>query len=159
MERNDEVVLLPLRWQRELSLIRNVWYVQSGTSIIATVDEAGRFLWTRVFYLLERDHWIELIEFGSHGPPIDGISCRFRDLVEYAVPVVAAYACVLVVESEHGSIWWLLYYRICAGVYFLMCSFQSRYDAVDTERVELSLKEEEDSDSNSSEFMQLVYDI
>jgi hypothetical protein len=159
MEREGEIELPPLRWQRELSLIRRVWYVRSGASILAIVDEAGRFLRKWIFYLLEGDHWIELIAFGSHGPPVEGISPQFGSILEYAAPVVEAYTCLLLVEREHGSIWWLMYYRISVGVYFLMFSFQSRLDVVEIERVDLSSEQEEDSDSDSSEFVQLVFDI
>jgi hypothetical protein len=110
MEVEDEFELPPLRWQRASSLFWNRWLVHNDRSIMAVVDEVGRYLRTWVFYLLEEDHWVELIEFGSLGPPIEGVQSCFGEIVEYAAAVNPSYACVLIVERDVGTIWWLFYY-------------------------------------------------
>jgi hypothetical protein len=158
MEGRDEIELPPLRWQRALSLSRSLWLIRNERAIVAVVDEVGRYLRSWTFYLLHEDFWEELIEFGSHGPPVEGIRPYFGSIVEYATARNPSYSCVLVVERDAESIWWLLYYRLRTGVYLLLCAFQSRYSNVEHERMETSSGEDLD-ETDSSEFVQLVYDF
>ncbi len=57
---------------------------------------------TWVFYLLEENRWVELIEFRSLGPLIEVIQQHFGEIVEYAAAVNPYHSCVLVVERDAG---------------------------------------------------------
>jgi hypothetical protein len=73
-----------LGWRRPLSRLRNMWLIRDGETIVAIVDEIGD---TRswIFYWYRNDNWVELIDFGSHDTPVEGIVPRFGEIVEYAL--------------------------------------------------------------------------
>jgi hypothetical protein len=127
-------------------------------NIVAVVDEVGPCVRTWIFYWYEDNDWVELIEFESQGPVIEGIRPHFGKIVEYAAVVNQSYRCVLVRENIVGTIWWLLYYHLSISEYFLLCAFWARDVDVEVERRNASV-EYDSNDTESSEFVQLVYDI
>ena len=153
----DEVALPPLRWQRGQSRFRHRWVIRDGATIVAIVAEIGDVR-SWIFYWYRIDTWVELIEFGSQDPPVGGMRPRFSEIVEYSVALNPSHACVMVRESDDGTIWWLLYYRVRVGVYLLMCAFQSRWIDVEVDRMIPGVEESSDED-DASEFVQLVFDI
>jgi hypothetical protein len=93
-----------------------VWLIQDGETIDAIIDEIGDTRsWT--FYWCRNGDWVELIEFGSHNNPVEGIVPRFGEIVEYAYTSNPSHSCLMVRENTDGTIWWLLYYRLGVGVY------------------------------------------
>jgi hypothetical protein len=153
----DGVVLPPLRWQRGQSRFRHRWVIRDGATIVAIVAEIGDVR-SWIFYWYRIDTWVELIEFGSQDPPVGGIHPRFGEIVEYAGALNPSHACVMVRESDNGTLWWLLYYRVRVSVYLLMCAFQSRWIDVEVDRMIPGIEESSDED-DASEFVQLVFDI
>ncbi len=120
------------------------------------VDEIGD---TRswVFFWYRNNEWVEMVEFESNSPPVEGIQPRFGNIVEFAVPVNPFYTCLMVRETAGTTIWWLLYCRAW-GELRLVCTFQSRWIDVMVERMRPSTIEVLD-DSSDSEFEQLVFDV
>ncbi len=134
-----------------------MWRIHDGETIVAIVDEIGDVR-TWVFHWYCDYRWVELIEFVSHGAPIEGIQPRFGEIVEYAAPVNPFYTCLMVRKYRDNTIWWLLYCRVRFGRYRMMCAFQSRWVDVSVERIQPGAGEESD-ESSESEFVQLIFDI
>jgi hypothetical protein len=157
MEKDEEIYLPPLRWWRPSSTVCNIWIVHGGNYIVAVVDEFCQYARTWSFLWLVSDEWVDLVEFGAQSSPIGGIVPHFGDIVEYVLPVDRSVPCLLIVESEGGSIWWLVYGRLRLGGYILLCIFHSRYSDLETEI--LGSSSEEDSDElESSQFVRWVFD-
>ena len=144
------------RWLRPLSRLGNVWLIHVGETIVKIVDEIGDIR-SWVFFWYRNEEWVELVEFESNSPSVEGIQPRFGDIVEYAAPVSPFYTCLMVRETADNAIWWLLYCRAW-GEFRLVCAFQSRWIDVIVERMETSIEEFSD-ESSDSEFVQLVFDI
>ena len=144
------------RWLRPLSRLRNVWLIHVGETIVKIVDEIGDIR-SWVFFWYRNEEWVELVEFESNSPSVEGIQPRFGDIVEYAAPVNPFYTCLMVRETADNAIWWLLYCRAW-GEFRHVCAFQSRWIDVMVERMRPSTIEVLD-DSSDSEFEQLVFDV
>ena len=153
----DGTVLPSPRWLRPLSRLRNVWLIHVGETIVKIVDEIGDIR-SWVFFWYRNEEWVELVEFESNSPPVEGIRPHFGEIVEYSLPVNPFYTCLMVREHRDNTIWWVLYCRVRFGRYRMMCAFQSRWVDVIVERMRPGVEEESD-ESSESEFVQLVFDI
>jgi hypothetical protein len=158
MERESEIYLPPLRWQRPTSSFRYLWVVFDERCTVAIVHEGGGVLGTWIFFSLEEYTWVELIEFGSHGIPFASVHSRFGEIVECAAALDRSYACFLVIERREENIWWLLYYRLRVGEVLFLCAFRARFSDMMHELMETS-SEEGSTVSDSSEFLPGVFDI
>lgn len=64
-----------------------------------------------------------------------------------------SYACVLMVESQNGSIWWFFYCHLPTRDFLLTIDFRSQYADMKHERMELGPSKDEDFDPNPSGFV------
>jgi hypothetical protein len=123
MSADDALVLPPLPWQGDTSLMREVWVIEDQGYFVAVVYEIGISSRAWIFYHLMENEWFHIVEFGRMGPPAFGLQPQFAEIVGYASDNDPSNGCFLVLERGGDNVWWLFYVRLRAGGFLLLFAF------------------------------------